>query len=319
MLNVIKKTPIPAAGVALGLAALGNLIQPISESARLALGVMSFAFAMLVIAKAIAYPAMIREDFKSPILASVSATLCMTLMQLATYLAPALYWLAFAIWCVAIIAHLALMAWFSATFVKSFKLSQVFPTWFICYVGIIVASVTSPAFGMEAIGQVLFWLGFACYIPLLAIITVRYIRHEVPAPARPLFCIYSAPASLSIAGYLAVTPEPSALFVGILLIFAQAFFVLVVVNLPKFVMGGFFPSFAAMTFPFVITATALISSVGMFQEMGFEIPAIAYWAMGAEMVFAAIMVTFVVVRYCIFLIAPAPHPANEVQQAPAAE
>ena len=41
---------------------------------------------------------------------------------------------------------------FVARFVASFKLAQVLPAWFLVFVGFVVASVTSPAFGMQPVG-----------------------------------------------------------------------------------------------------------------------------------------------------------------------
>lgn len=302
MLDVIKGVPIPTAGVALGLAALGNLLGPAMGAARPVCGALSALLVLLVTCKVIAFPEMIKEDFKNPILASVSATFLMTIMQLAGYVAPLHQLFGMALWATAVGLHLSLMVWFARRYfrLRAFKLSQVFPTWFICFVGIIVASVTSPNFGMEAIGRVLFWGGFACYPVLLALVTLRYAKHPVPDAARPLFCIYSAPASLSIAGYLAVTDAPNLLFVGALLVVAQAMFVLVLMRVPAYVRGGFYPSYAAMTFPFVITATALMLSLQAFANAGVPLPSVLNLVCVAETVFAAGMVAFVVFRYACF-------------------
>lgn len=304
MNEFIKRIPIPAAGVALGLAALGNLLASLSGVLQGLCGVLSAILAMLVIAKAIMFPAMIREDFRNPILASVSATLFMTLMQLAGYVAPLSYGVGLALWFAAIAGHLTLMVWFAVRYVAKFSLAQVFPTWFITYVGIIVAAVTSPIFAMEALGTALFWFGFACYPVLLAAITVRYAKHAVPEPARPLFCIYTAPASLSLVGYLAVTPEPNMVFATLLLIAAQGFLILVLSRLPKFLALPFYPSYAAMTFPFVITATALVRMVELHAAQGAAIPLALNALVVVEVALAAAMVAYVVLRYALFLTEP---------------
>ena len=192
MREIIRKVPIPTAGVALGLAALGNLLQPYTEIVHIVCGILSLVLIAMLGAKIALFPDMIRDDLHNSIMASVSATLFMTLMQLAGYLAPFAYIPAFALWSAAVVAHLALMGWFTARFISHFKLHEVFPTYFICYVGIVVASVTSPTFGMEAVGHLLFWFGFACYVVLLGLVTYRYMKHEIPESARPLFCIYTA-------------------------------------------------------------------------------------------------------------------------------
>ena len=303
--DVVKKVPIPAAGVSLGLVALGGLLGNYSHVAQCVLVALSVAMALLVVAKACLFPSMVRDDMQNPIFASVSATLFMSLMQVAAFFAPVAIVPSFALWAAAVVAHLALMAWFTFRHVRGLKLENVFPTYFICYVGIIVASVTAPAFRIEAVGSVLFWVGFAVYPVLLVLITVRHFRRPTPDPAKPLFCIYSAPASLSIAGYLAVTDEPNLAFVAALLAFAQVMFLVVLTQLPKFVKGGFFPSFAAMTFPFVITATALGKALQAFVDAGFQVHGAFGWLVGAETVFATAMVCFVFAHYMAFLFKPA--------------
>lgn len=302
MFELIKKVPIPTAGVALGMAALGNLLAPYVPVAHGLCGVLSLGLVSLLVAKIVLFPAMIREDFKNSILASVFGTFFMTFMQLAGYLAPYAFEPALALWVAAVTGHFALMAWFTMRFIRRFKLAEVFPTYFICYVGIIVASVTSPSFGMEALGVAVFWFGFACYLVLLAVVTVRYLKHEVPEPARPLFCIYAAPMSLSLVGYLSVTEEPNVLFVGGLLVLAQMLLAVVLFRLPKFLALKFYPSFAAMTFPFVISAMGLGKACDVLAASGISIAAspLAQALVVAELLFATGMVLFVLGHYAKF-------------------
>ena len=302
MRNIIKKVPIPTAGVALGLAALGNLLQPYTEVIHIVCGALALALVLVLAAKAVLYPRMIQDDMRNSIMASVSATLFMSLMQLAGYMAPVAYVPAFVVWAAAVIAHLALIGWFTARFIAHFKLHEVFPTYFICYVGIVVASVTSPAFGMEAVGHVLFWFGFACYLVLLGLVTYRYAKHEVPESARPLFCIYTAPMSLSIVGYLATAPNPNPVFIGTMLVLAQALFVIVLSRMPHLLRLRFYPSYAAMTFPFVITATALGKAIEFFYTGG-AVPPLALEAVfAAETAVAVIMVVYVLGHYIRFFV-----------------
>ncbi|WP_139651458.1 TDT family transporter [Raoultibacter phocaeensis] len=302
MKSIIQKVPIPTAGVALGLVALGILLQPLSEVFHIVAGSLSFVMVLLLVAKIVLFPRMIREDLTNPIFAAVSAALFMTCMQLATYLAPVAFDAAFAIWVFSVLGHFALMGWFTYTFTMNFRLEQVFPTHFIAYVGIIVASLTSPVFGMELVGTAIFWFGFICYLALLVIVGLRYAKHEVPEAAKPLFCIYAAPMSLSLAGYLAVTPEPNAYLVGAMAVLAQAFLALVLSQLPKILRIKFYPSYAAMTFPFVIAASALLKAVTYFEGLGFSGPAFAaiHVLISIETIFASVMVLYVVGHYVRF-------------------
>ena len=214
--------------------------------------------------------------------------------------------------------HLFLMAWFTIAHVRGLKLENVFPTYFICYVGIIAGAVTSPAFGLQAFGEVLFWVGFALYPVLMVLITVRCLMHPTPHPARPLLCIFSAPASLSVVGYLAVADVPNLGFAMAILVVGQIMFALVATQLPKFVKGGFFPSFAAMTFPFVITATALVRFSEALVGAGLPVHAFLGAAAVAETAFATLMVAFVFAHYVRFLARPAFSEAPDEDPAPGA-
>lgn len=306
MKDIIKKVPIPTAGVALGLAALGNLLVLWSSIAQIICGVLSTFLVIMLGLKVMLFPRLIRDDLKNSIMASVSATLFMTLMQLSTYIAPAFFDAAYIIWACAVISHILTMIWFTGNFIRRFQLPEVFPTYFICYVGIIVASATSPTFGMEGAGRILFWFGFACYAVLFVVVTVRYLKHEIPEAARPLFCIYAAPMSLSLVGYLATEPSPNAMFVAAMLVLAQILLFFVIFHLPKFFRIGFYPSYAAMTFPFVISATALVKAApfladALGAELFPEMLATALNILGiAETIFATGMVLFVFAHYMHF-------------------
>ena len=79
------------------------------------------------------------------------------------------------VWYAAVAGHFALMIAFSLRFLRRFRLADVYPTYFIAFVGIVVASVTSAAFDRQALGFGIFWFGFIAYLILLAVVTARYV------------------------------------------------------------------------------------------------------------------------------------------------
>ena len=122
----------------------------------------------------------------------------------------------------------------------------------------------------------------------------------------------------SLVGYLAVTPNPDPLFVGVLMGLGQVMLVGVATQLPKFLALKFYPSYAAMTFPFVISAMAFGKGVQALYAAGVAIPAlpVVEALIALETVFAAVMVTYVFVHYMKFFFgtpkgAKAPAPAVE--------
>lgn len=301
MKHMIKQIPIPIAGVILGITSLGNLIQEYSETLRLVCGGIGAILALLLLLKFIIHPRQIIEDYQSPIIASVSATIFMSIMQLSTYAYPFVGSIAYVTWLMAIVAHLILMIWYAKKFLLRFCLEEVFPTCFITYVGIIVGSVTSATFHQEIVGHVLFWLGFSLYVIAFIMISYRYMKVEIPESAKPLFCIYTAPMSLSLAGYLTVVQDVSFAFVLVLEILAQLLYIMVLFQLPKLMSLSFYPSFAAFTFPFVITAFALKKYLLYLQSVGMMIPEVLNIILALETIVAIIMVLFTLVHFINYL------------------
>ena len=77
---------------------------------------------------------------------------------------------------------------------------------------------------------------------------------------KPLFCIMAAPVSIWICGYFGSVPECSRTLVAVLLPLSQLFYLLGLWCFIKTCRQPFSPAFAAFTFPFVISATALKKS-----------------------------------------------------------
>lgn len=294
---MLKSIPIPTAGVMLGLAALGNLLAPYLPFTKGICGILSAFLGLLLLLRLCKHPQSIRQDMTgNPIMASVSATFFMSIMQLATYIKD---WIPFAaewIWIGAVFCHALLILWFTHYFVVNLQLKHVFPTFFITYVGIVVGSVTAPAFGYLWLGNVIFWFGFVLYMLMLVLVTYRYYCLPVAEPAKPLLCIYTAPMSLSLAGYFAVVPEKSFFLILVMEMAAQALYFFVLCKLPKLLRLPFYPSYAAFTFPFVITATALKQTITYLDSLGYPIPALLS-LFYIEMIFSTLIVGYVTIRY----------------------
>lgn len=299
---MIKNIPIPTAGVMLGLAALGNLLSPYSMIVKIICGILSALLGALLFAKIIKYPKLVHADLKgNPVLGSVFATFFMATMQLCTYVAPVLPVLSKAVWCLAVAAHIILIIWFSKNFVMNLEMKNVFPTYFIAYVGIVVGAVTSPVFNCIQLGIYIFYFGFAAYMLLLLLVTYRYIKMPPQeAAVKPLICIYTAPMSLSLAGYFAVIPEKSFLMITVMQICAQLLFFFILSLMPKLLRLPFYPSYAAFTFPFVITAIALKQSLAYYASMGVLLHDFFYCLYVFEAICATCIVVYVTIHYLNF-------------------
>lgn len=301
MNNIIKKIPIPLCGVMLGFAALGNLLQSYSESIRYACGIIAAFLLVLVLLKLILFPGMIKEDMQNPITASVSGTFPMTLMLLSTYIKPFIGTAAMYIWLFAIALHIILIIYFTIKFVAKLQMPKVFASYYIVYVGIAVAAVTAPAFKQLAIGSASFWFGFATLIVLLILVTIRYVKYpEVPEPAKPLFCIYAAPTSLCIAGYVQSVMPKSRTFLLAMLIAATCLYIAALIKAIGYLKLKFYPSYAAFTFPFVISAIAAKQTMAYVAKTGHPIAVLQYVVL-FETIVAILFMVYTFIRFMQFI------------------
>ncbi len=298
-MSFLKRYPIPIAGLILGLFALGNLIQSYSAEARLALGIIALVLYVPYLLKILFLNVKLSEPLDNPVAASVFPTFTMATMLLAAYVKPYCPECANIIWYAGVICHVLLIIWFTFKFVlRNFAIKKVFPSWFIVYVGIAVASVSAPVTGRLDIGQYAFWFGLITYILLLIVVCKRvFLVGEIPAPAQPTTVIFAAPASLLLAGYMVSFPEKNSLIVYALLACSIFFWVVGMLYLFKTFSFAFIPSHSAFTFPLVISALAVKLSANFtglsWQDILYEI----------QTVIALVVVLWVLIRYVMFLFA----------------
>ena len=301
---LLKKTPLPFCGVALGLAALGNLLQTYSFGpvAKNICGAISAIILIWLFIKFVTNFNAFAEELKNPIMGSIIGTYCMALMILGGYKWPNAE-VGKTIWFIGLILHVILIIYFTKEFVFKFGIKKVFTSWYIVYVGIVAMNINCADFGMQELGKIVFWFGFASTLVLLVLVTYRYlIIKDFMPPAIPLFCIYTAPVSLCLAGYMNTftPPEPSLIY--FMLILSLLIYLIVLVNLPRFLMMPFYPSYAAFTFPFVISAVAAkLTTAKFLGSANPQLAGITKTIFAVQTWIAAILVAYALVRYIMFI------------------
>lgn len=301
----IRKVPVAISALALGVAALGNLLASHSEAARLACGVIAAALVLLVVLRIVFDFPGVRAELKNPAALAVLPALFMALMLLATYIKPLVGGPALWLWALALGLQFATVVVFLTRHVRPAEMAGALPAWFIVFVGYVVASVTSPAFAMQPLGRALLWIGLGGYAVALPAIAYRVFRlKDLPEPLVPTVAIFAAPPSLCLVGYLAVVDAKVPAVVYTLLALSLLSLLYATVRLPKILSLGFHPSFSALTFPFVISAIALKQSAAFLTATGTSLPALGT-ASTVATALAALLVAYVLTRYAVFLAVPA--------------
>ena len=313
-MNFIKKIPLPFAGVFLGLAALGNLLQvplligtttdgvnPTGNTIRMILGVIAWICLILYIIKILTCMDQFKEDMKNPIMASASAPFPMAIMLLSAYVKPLIGTGAMILWFIGLILDIVWIIYFVLTFVvKGYDIKKVFGSWFVLFCGIAVAGVTAPAFEQQKIGAITVWFALICLIVLLFLVFSRYAKHpNVPDPAKPLICICTAPMSLIIAGYIQSVEKKNLTLLIILWVVATILYVFALYKAITYLKLPFFPSYAAWTFPFVITAIASKQLMACAMKMEHPLPFLRPIVI-IETIIAAVFTIYVFIKYLIF-------------------
>lgn len=297
----MNKITIPLAGLMLGLAAAGNLVSYHGAIFKILCGIIAFSLLLLLTMKIITNHKHIQEDLHNPAVSGVASTFPMSIVVLSAYINSFLPNMAYAMWIIGIIMQFALIIYFTRKFVFNFDIKNVFPSYFIVYVGVAVGSVVAPVFNAINVGKVLFWFSFISYLILLPLISYRVLKiRPIPEPVVPTLTIFAAPASLLLVGYLNSFKSINMTILGILVFLSLFMLFSVLLYMPEMVKLKFYPSYSAFTFPLVISAIALQSSNNLLIKIKMGIPLLQYVSYFLELL-AVIFVIYVLIHYAHFL------------------
>ena len=293
--------PIPVCGLALGLASLDRYLSSNYGSYQYGIfAAISTILVLLFVLKMTVGREAFRKDIESPILFGVLPTFPMTLMILSTYIVDTLEMVAQMLWIVSLASMFVMMFLFLRRFLVGFRIKNVFPSWFVMFIGCVVASVTSVAIGFADIGKTVFIFGVVAYAVLLPLISYRVlIKKGIPEQAMPNLAIFTAPPNLLLVGYLAAFgTDANETVVLIWAVFGIISYFMVLAYLPFMMRRKFYVSYGAFTFPLVISMMS-INSIGEFFDLSGGLYGILEKASEA---IAVAMVVYVLIRYVAYFI-----------------
>lgn len=203
-MNIIKNLPLAITGLILAILSLGKIYTDHSGIFFIIGSILIF----LVLLKLVLHFDAFNKELNNLIALSTFGTFSMALMLFSTYLKtlfmPLSESIALGIWILGIIIHLSIIVLFTKNYVlRNFNIENVFATWWIVYIGITMAAITAPAFGLSQYGFVFFGIGFILMIPTLILVSYRYLKFTaIEDKNKPFICIYAAILSILIVGYV---------------------------------------------------------------------------------------------------------------------
>ncbi len=293
MQKILRSIPLPVSAIALSFATLGNILSNVGVI-RPIFGTIAALLLVIILLKIALTPAKFKEDMLAPVVASTFATFSMAIMVLSTYVKPVSRALGLLLWCVGIAIHIAIIVYVFTKFVLPSR--KIFPSYYVTFVGIAVASVTSPAFALQRVGFVIAIIAALFFLLITPPILRNVFKaNYLPAPANPTKTIVAAPMSLIITGYVNSAAQVNQPLLLVMLIIAVILTALGIYFIATTIKKEFNPAYAAYTFPMVISCfAAKVSSAAI------ETPAIKS-VLGAlhsvELLIALLAVAFALAMY----------------------
>ncbi|MBK5254011.1 MAG: hypothetical protein JJE03_06105 [Peptostreptococcaceae bacterium] len=201
-----------------GCASLANLTATYSPIFKAILAIISLILFIMITIKFIAYPNLLKEDLKNPVLSALSPTYPMGLMILSVDAKPFLGNFSMVLWFIAIAIYLYTFLHFVHKFAKSFRINNVYLPYLIPFIGFSVITMTSGAFGMHTIGLIAFYIAAISSAILIWPVFYRYITYtDIPDSVKPSLTILSAPIAIILVAYFSIFEEKSTLLISLLL------------------------------------------------------------------------------------------------------
>lgn len=267
-MNIIKNLPTPIAGLALGSAALGNLLQPYSSSLQLLFNLLSLIIIVLLTIKFVLEFDKLKKEMENPVVATVMATYPMSIMLLSSFSKKYIGLLSMPVWIIGIILDFCVVCYAIYNFIiKERHINKIYPTWFITFVGPAVVTVTAINYNLETLGLIYFYFSYINYLVLLPFVLYRVYKYKHYKDGDyPTITVFSAPGGLLLASYMIGVTQKSNTILAILIPLTILLFIFVLIQLPYLLKRKFYPSFSAFTFPLVICAISF-QKTGIFYQI----------------------------------------------------
>ena len=249
-----KKIPLALSSLVLALFSLSNQISHYTLIAQGIWCLASIGF-ILILGRLILGFEQIREDLRNPVIASAFASFFMAAFLFASRLPLAQTGLSVT-WIGLLGLYIAYIIFFSLRFLRPLSLNQVYPSWFVVYVGPAISLMTVPASLPTSIkGLILGVTGFAT-LALFPLVLWRMKQIAIPHLYQPILAILAAPLALLITSSIKSNQRPATIILVGLFVFSQIFFFFVLRLFTRLVNKGFIPLFAAFSFPLVNSVNA---------------------------------------------------------------
>ncbi|MGS4944958.1 SLAC1 anion channel family protein [Meridianimarinicoccus sp. RP-17] len=243
------------AGLTLALHAASALLPLAGAASSVMLGVTVIAFLAIgavYARKALRHPAAVAAEWQHPVKLAFFPAISISLMLIATALAPDRPDIARPLWLLGAVLQAGLTLAVVSCWIghRPFQPMHISPAWFIPAVGNVVVPVAGPSLGFVELSWLFFSAGLMFWAVLLTLVMNRLIFHD-PLPGRllPTLAILIAPPAVGFLSWLSLNGGQVDAGGRLLLNLAYVFAAIVAMQAPKFLNLPFALSWWALSFP----------------------------------------------------------------------
>lgn len=277
MKDFLSRLPLPITVLALAWVVLGNSLQGVIPFLSDLCMIVTILLMLLILVKFILMPKTSFKSLSTPVGLSMFSTFALSLTMIAVWMKGVFDKANIYFWIAGVILESIILVIFIVKYLLNFKLKSVFSTWYLVFMGIGMASITSSDFGMEVFGRAILKYIVVVVILLTPFIIYRYMRVSLTSAAKPLFGIFAFPLGVIIPSYIALGHNISVRNLWIMVIALQIIFLAIMVYMVFHLLDGYYPSSssyglaAAITIyatrEFEIYMTAKKISIGFVQYL----------------------------------------------------
>ena len=226
----------------------------------------------LILIRLIKFPKVMLKELKDPVLGTFYPTFGMVTWLVTGYFYKYFPNVCGMIWILCAIYHYGVLIFYTIIRIKEKKFSNIMPTCFIVYTGMITGSVASKGMGgiIPQIAHFMLIFGFIFYTLLLPVVLYIVFKSEILDDKKlPTVGIVCSPAPLGIVGILTIDQHPNIYMLTWLIITGLILLVVVYTYILKLFKEGFKPAYASFTFPLAIATLAAYKLSDYFILLGY--------------------------------------------------
>lgn len=321
-LNKLENLHIGISGTSLAFITLSNtwMMKDINYLKPIAITVAVFMLTLMVL-RLILFPKVMYEELKNPVTGTFYPTMGMVLWLVSSYFYHYEPTICSFIWLGCVAYHYGILIFYTIIRIKEGKFSNIMPTCFIVYTGIITGSVASQKMTefplVPEIAHFMLLFGFVFYTILLPVVLYIVFKSEILDDKKlPTVGIICSPAPLGIVGILTIEENPNIYMLTWLIVTGLILLVVVYSYIWRLFKEGFKPAYASFTFPLAIATMAAYDLGKYFTDLGYNFLGHTFKVLGYVEIFIATYVIFFILLNFInmFVKAISPKAAEELEE-----